>query len=410
MIKENVTFSLVLDKRTKKKNLTYPVKLRVTHNRDSRKYSTGYSFNESDFNRIMHKNPRGAYAERRAELETLKSKAIGIADTMRVFSFDEFFPRYTGKGGEPGLVFASFDSYIETLRREGRVSSAITYECARNSLKKFYRKETLVFNRIDVSFLKRYDTWMVKENNNSKTTVGIYLRCLRALYNKAIDAGYASRDFYPFGTDNHRKFQIPSSRNIKKSLNISDIEKIFRHVPESKTESLNRDIWLFSYLANGANIKDICLLKFKDIKNDRIVFSRAKTAENKKKSKPIVAILTEQLSDIIIRWGNKHDPSSYVFPFLSGDETPEEIRRKTGNLVRSINQSFEIISRKLELNTKVTTYTARHSFATILKRSGVPIAFISDALGHADLKTTESYLSGFEDDAIKDIVKNLIDF
>lgn len=410
MVKANTSLSLVLDKRSKKNDNTYPVKLRVIHNRDSRKYSTGFSNTEDDFRKIMRKNPRGTYAERRAELEALKNKAMEIIHSMRVFSFDEFYPRYTGKGGQPNQVFASFDAYIDDLKREGRVGSAITYECARNSLKKFYRKEKLQFKQIDVSFIKRYYGWMIKEKGNSRTTVGIYLRCLRALYNRAIHAGYVSRDFYPFGSDNHGKFQIPASSNVKKALTIADIEKIFKYEPASEQESQYRDIWLFSYLANGANIKDICLLKYKDIEEGRIVFWRAKTSDSKKKSKPIVALITDQLSEIIKRWGNSPDPDHYVFPFLKGNESPAEIKRVTNNLVRSINQVFERISDKLELSTKVTTYTARHSFATILKRSGVPVAFISDALGHADLKTTENYLSGFEDDAIKDIVKNLTNF
>jgi len=410
MVRENTTASIVLDKRTKKKNGTYPVKLRITHNRDSRKYNTGYSLTETDFNKVMQKNPRGQHGELKAELEALRKHAEGIIKNMKVFSFDEFYPRYTGKGGEPAQVYPGFASYVDDLKREERIGTAITYQCAMNSLKEFHPNEKLYFKNVDVAFVKRYANWMTKTKGNSNTTVGIYLRCLRTLYNKAIRSGYVNQECYPFGNSKHGKFHIPSSQNIKKALSLKDIEKIFKYHPRSERESLNRDVWIFSYLTNGANIKDICLLKYKDINNGRIVFRRAKTSGSDKKNKPIIAVKTPQIAEIIERWGNKPRPEKHVFPFLSGSETPEQIKQKTSNLVRSINQSLKRIARDLDIDANISTYTARHSFATILKRSGVPVAYISDALGHADLKTTENYLSGFEDDAMMDIAQNLTNF
>ncbi len=410
MVRDNTTASIVLDKRTKKKNDTYPVKLRITHNRDSRKYNTGYSLTETDFNKVMQKNPRGQHGEKKFELEALRKHAEGIIRNMLVFSFDEFYPRYTGKGGEPAQVYPGFTSYIEELKREERIGTAIAYQCAMNSFKEFHPNQKLYFKNVDVAFLKRYANWMIKHKGNSNTTVGIYIRSLRTLYNKAIRSGFVSQESYPFGNSKHGKYQIPSSRNVKKALSIKDIEKIFKYNPRSEKESLYRDVWIFSYLTNGANIKDICLLKYKDIKNDRIVFRRAKTSGSSKNSKHIVAVKTQQTADIIERWGNELKPENHVFPFFSGRETPEQIKQKTNNLVSSINQCLKRIARELNIDTNISTYTARHSFATILKRSGVPVAYISDALGHADQKTTENYLSGFEDDAIRDIAKNLTNF
>ena len=410
MIRENTTASMVLDKRTKKKNDTYPVKLRITHNRDSRKYYTGYNLTETDFDKVMQKKPRGQHAELKSELEALRKHAEGIIKNMKVFSFDEFYPRYTGKGGEPAQIYPAFTSYIDDLKREERIGTAITYQCAMKSFKEFHPNEKLYFRNVDVAFVRRYANWMRKTKGNSNTTVGIYLRCLRTLYNQAIRSGFVTQESYPFGNSKHGKFQIPSSQNVKKALSIKDIEKIFKYKPRSDREGLYRDIWIFSYLTNGANIKDICLLKYKDINRERIVFRRAKTSGSDKKNKPIVAVKTKEIAKIIERWGNEPKPKNHVFPFLSGGETPEQIKQKTNNLVSNINQSFKRIARDLDIDENISTYTARHSFATILKRSGVPVAYISDALGHADLKTTENYLSGFEYDSMMDIAQNLTNF
>ena len=68
------------------------------------------------------------------------------------------------------------------------------------------------------------------------------------------------------------------------------------------------------------------------------------------------------------------------------------------------------IGKGLGIDSKLTTYSARHSFATVLKRSGAPIEFISESLGHADLRTTETYLGSFEDSTRESFQKQLLNF
>jgi site-specific recombinase XerD len=95
---------------------------------------------------------------------------------------------------------------------------------------------------------------------------------------------------------------------------------------------------------------------------------------------------------------------------LSEDDSPAEELAKIKQATKTINKYMRRIGEKLEIDMKLTTYTARHSFATILKRSGAPIEFISESLGHKDLKTTENYLDSFEDDAKESYQKQLLNF
>jgi hypothetical protein len=112
---------------------------------------------------------------------------------------------------------------------------------------------------------------------------------------------------------------------------------------------------------------------------------------------------------IIDSWGNPPTPDSYIFPVLVGNESALVQKRKTQYLTRAINKRMAAVGEKLGIG-HISTYTARHSFATVLKRSGANIAYISESLGHSDLKTTENYLASFEREEREKNAKLLTEF
>jgi len=116
-----------------------------------------------------------------------------------------------------------------------------------------------------------------------------------------------------------------------------------------------------------------------------------------------------EMQTIIDRWGNDPQPDNYIFPVLKGGETPKQIKEKNRDLISATNRRLKDIGEKLNLGA-FSTYTARHSYATVLKRSGANIAFISESLGHNDLKTTENYLASFEKEERKKNAKKLTAF
>lgn len=144
------------------------------------------------------------------------------------------------------------------------------------------------------------------------------------MYNEAAEAGLARKDkSYPFG---RRKYQIPSSRKVKKALELSDIEKIY-YFDESKlsrSEKWCRDLWLFSYFANGMNPKDIANLRYANIQDGYLLFERAKTERSLREDPKVITIyVSEDMQAIIERWGNKPAlPSQYIFPILEANLSP----------------------------------------------------------------------------------------
>ena len=246
-------------------------------------------------------------------------------------------------------------------------------------------------------------------NGNSITTVGIYLRSLRTLFNIEIAEGLLTKEYYPFGK---RNYEIPTSNNVKKALTLKDIGTIYKHKlePGSPAERA-RDYWIFMYLCNGINVKDLCLLKYDNIKGDVLEFERAKTIRTKRKVESIRVTLTDYINRIVKKWGrNKNDGSTYIFPVLEKGLTAERERQLIQQLTQVINTHMKDVAKALEITKDVTTYAARHSFASVLQRSGVSKEFISEALGHTNVKTTQNYLAGFEDEHKKEITKALTAF
>lgn len=407
---EDVITGIILDTRRKKKDGTYPVKLRLTYLRKQKYYPTKYSFTEEEFEKIMQMRPPKKYKEVQVKLQAIEARANKVLEKMPAFSFNLFQELFTDGRAKVSIdyqnVYAAFDRYIEDLNLDGSVGTAKLYESGKRSLQAFHK--VLYFADITPKFLKEYENWML-DRGKSYSTIGIYTRQLRTIFNMAIDEGHVDRKLYPFG---RRKYQTPTGRNVKKALVIEDIKKIFTYKPETESEAMYRDFWIFSYLANGINVKDMIRLKYKDIHDGKIVFLREKTKKsNRVKPKPISVPLTPEIENIINKWGNQDkSQSNYVFDYLSDDTNPEQELAIKRQLIKQINKYIRKIATKVGIEKDVTTYVARHSFVTVLKRSGASLEFISEAVGHSNLRTTEGYADSFEDDIKNHFAKALTDF
>jgi integrase/recombinase XerD len=408
--KKDHSTGIYLDTRRTEKEGLYPVKLRITYKRQSRLYKTPFYLTEDEFTKVMGKKPRDEYKDLRQEFSNIEQNAEDIIKSLRSFSFEVFRRRLFAETGDQGNIFSAFKDYIGELNEKDRIGNSSVYTAAKHSLEKFHPRNVLNFYEINATFLKRYEKHMI-DNGHSGTTVAIYARCIRRLYNRAIREGHANIKEYPFGREADQ-YQIPEPKNIKKALPIADIKKIFNYDPEgSVIKSYSRDIWVFSYLCNGINMKDICLLKYSDLSKDSIIFKRAKTIQTKKKNVSIEVPRTHEINEIIDRWGQKPaNPKTFIFPVLVDGLTSKQQQGRIRQVTKQVNKYIREISESLNIEADVTTYTARHSFATILKKAGVNISYISEALGHSDLKTTQSYLGSFENEEKVKIATHLINF
>jgi len=406
-----VTTAIILDTRKKRKDETYTVKLRVTYNRTQKYYPLGVHLTPDEWEKTLQPNPRGDNKDNKVFFNKIEHRAIEVIKELDPFSFQAFEKKFNQKAAPKKDVLYLLQEYSEELTQQERLTTAESYRSALKSFKEFNkdsRKTRLMLADITPEWLSKYEKWMV-ENESSITTIGIYLRNLRTIINKAIEEGNLSNEFYPFGK---RKYQIPSGKNIKKALTLNDIKKILEYQTATPAEEKAKDLWLFSYLCNGANIKDIAKLQYKNINSKNLTFIRSKTERaTKSNQKPIVVMLLPEIRAIIDKWGvMPKEPETYVFGIISETDSPQAVLAKIKQATKTINKYMKRIGESLGFDLVLTTYSARHSFATVLKRSGAPIEFISESLGHKDLRTTENYLDSFEDEVKESFQKKLLDF
>lgn len=342
----------------------------------------------SDFERIQNSSVRKELRILEDKITHWENKAKNIIHQLDPFSFDEFKSLLFKESISIPDVYVLLDKRIGDLISEGRVSTSRVYRDTQNSLMKFKSKLNIV--EITPEFLKKYEAWMVSKGK-SITTIGIYLRHLRSIYNQAMDAGIIDHKHYPFG-----KTGIP--RNIKKALTIEQIKSIIDYtVEEGPNQQLAKDMWLLSYYCNGMNIKDILSLRFGNLQSDAIQFERIKTSSTDQNPKPIMVSLIPEAKAIIERWKKKkRSEDDYVFPFIKKSMTEDE--KMKNQFIKTVNKYMKRIGNETGYDKPLTTYAARHSYATILKRPGAPLGFISEALGYKSLQTTEAYLDSFEDE------------
>ncbi|WP_315819354.1 site-specific integrase [Paraflavitalea speifideaquila] len=320
--------------------------------------------------------------------------------------YDNRFPIFRLPKPEPDTILAVFLFYISKLLNEHRIRTAAHYQTTYNVLARF--SGNVRFVDINVIYLKRFEAWML-EHKYSKTTVGIYTRCLRALFNEAIFQGIIKGKA---ATPSAAGFTNPYFEEHQKALTLEDVSKIYYYQPQSERERKAKDFWLFSYLANGINPTDIMHLKYKNIEGEYLVFERAKTVNSTRLDpRPITVFVSDDLQKIIDYWGNKDkNPENYIFPWMEHNITPLRQVELCELFVQAINDWMRKIRKKLGIEKKVTTYVARHTFSTILKRSGVSTEFIQESLGHTSMKTTESYLDSFEKSVKKEYSLKLVAF
>lgn len=164
-----------------------------------------------------------------------------------------------------------------------------------------------------MSYLNQYEQWMVNERKRSRTTVGIKLRSLRAVFNEAIENGIIRRDkSYPFG---RRRYQLPTSRNVKKALDLAEVQKIYEFEPATVDERRAKDFWLFCYFANRMNPKDFAQLQNKNIDGEYL--------SCRVNPKTITAYINEDMRRIIETYGNPDKrPDTFIFSIIEEADNP----------------------------------------------------------------------------------------
>ena len=401
-IMEKPTLTYLFDTRYKLLDGSYPLKLTVYYGRQKNRYKTPFKATQEVYDRLLSNRLRDESTKllKRQTVSWL-DKQTQIAESIVPFTFADFENIfYADKKRSRRIqlndeVSSIYQNHIEALKEEGRISTASSYQDSLTSMLTF--KKNLKVSQITPDFLKSYEKWMT-DKGRSLTTVGMYLRALRTIFNLAIENEVIDASKYPF-----KKYTIPAPQKISRTLKKDEIKQIINYTAKRDSDAIALDYWVFSFISNGMNFKDIALLKYENIKGDFIEFRRAKTKRTtKNNSLPIMVPLDDSLLDIIRKRGNKSKKKEdYIFPILKHGLTPQQEYDHIKTFVRNTNKKLTRVGLELGLSLKVTSYVARHCFATIQKNNNAPLAYISEALGHSNLKTTQNYFGRFEDEGLK---------
>jgi len=415
--------SLYLDTRKSKKNTSdlFPVKLQIysTITKKQKFYPTGVDLQKDVFDDIFNteKNVRGEKNELKIYLQSIVSRANEVAKNIDNFTFEVFEKKmFRSKDANISIEY-HYKNKIKTLKSFDQISTASNYDSSLKSLGTFLdsnsksKIQNLTFYDITSGWLNKYESFMINDKDKSRTTVSMYLRALRTIFNDAINENEIKQETYPFGKGKG-KYQIPTTTGKKKALTLQQLKILYEAKTETPEQEKAKDFWFFSYACNGMNIKDIALLKYKNIDGDRIKYYRAKTINTKKGNLKEINIFINEYSRSII---NKYQdvntkPDQIVFPIVKNTDDATEQKRKIKNFVSLINLHFNKIAKREGIAFKISSYWARHSFATVSIQKGASMEFISEALNHSSLNVTKGYFAGFEDETKKEFSKNIMNF
>ena len=402
------TVEVVCYKSKPLKDGTFPLMLRVTKDRKRKYVSLGLSLHEKfwDFEKGKPKRncPNKEQIERLIAAKTAEYNDLIVEMTaqQREYTVETLVSHFHNQV-RCATVVELYDKLIDDMKPGGKLGKARLYKNSRTTLLKFTGQRLQIpFSDIDAVWLRRYENWL-RTSGCGDTTISQLFRTLRSVFNKAVELQLVKRDYYPFDTYKVSKFD---TRTKKRAITKEDVRKVIALDLSQgyPSERLARDIFVFSYFGAGINFADIALLKYGNVRDGRVQYVRKKTG------KPINFLLTEEMRNIIVKYQQQgQTDEDYIFPILDRrvHRTEQQRYDRTHKVLTNTNRWLRKIGQRVGIE-HLTTYVARHTFATVLKRSGVNIAIISESLGHSDLSTTQIYLDSFENSQIDAAMQHLL--
>ncbi|UAY53209.1 site-specific integrase [Ferruginibacter albus] len=397
-MKTNIT--IAMDFRRKKKDGTYPLVLHLGHNRSSTTIPLNISIKETDWdddNKVIKKSYKGTDSVDRLNnmLQKKRSDAMDIifklteAGILQNLSKVEIRNRIE-KENSSGSFFDFAKQVIKDLIGAGRLGTARSFKGVVAILKTFNNEKDLAFKDITHNFLTRLENKHLAKGH-SYNGLAVYMRSIRSIFNKAVNAGVIDKDPYPF-----QNYKIKTVPTQKRALDVDLLQTIItKRIPKTVSCFHARNYFVASYMMYGMNFSDMAHLKKSDIINGRIQYRRKKT------SKLYDIKITPSLDKILQYYISQSGDRPYVFPIIKRDtallqDKDVEWARKRYNI------QLKEVAKLCKIEQNLTSYVSRHSFATQAMLLEVPLIAVSTMLGHSSLKTTEIYLKSLPNNILDD--------
>ena len=404
--------------------------LRVVHGNQSRSVTTSYRVwpGEWDGDRRRLVVLRGS-SERKQYISDYEdcmsydlSRMEGIIREVEkegAYTVDEIMLRYRAiMSGNSVRVYA--EKLAIDLECRGRERTARAYRTAATRFIRFNGGRDVKLEHITAGMISDFQQ-ALKNEGCSMNTISFYMRVLRAIYNKAVDEKRVRRRMEtPFagvytGVTSTRKLALtpqelaqlaefdPTAAYAESHKTKNSGEEASALVlPESLQQALA--MFLFCYHARGMCFVDMAYLKRSDIKRDVIRYRRRKTGQ----------IIEIKILPTMRRTLDYFAPitagSEYLFPIITNPDKAHRLQYESGLMLQ--NQRLKRIAALAGIDKRLSTRCARHSWATVAKGAGLPLAVISEGLGHSNQKTTQIYLNSLEQsilDRASQLVSEAID-
>jgi integrase/recombinase XerD len=394
----------VLNTRRIKDDGTFPIVFRITYQGSSRDLPTGISCKEIEWDsrkkliKPLNSNLkvliqrldelRLKYQERILEYEKRLLDATSTVQQIREF--------LVGKTEVTQTLEEFWLQEIESQRKAHKYGNAQSYYSAYRGVKAIMNLN-IQFKQVDIIWLNKLQQNLLNKGVK-QTSVSVYMRSLRALYNKAIDFGLVEASMYPF-----RRFKIKTGTTSPRSLSLEELSKFFHADVDKKAPVFH--YWNYAkliFLLRGMNFTDLALLRRDNLKNGRLFYHRAKT-----KKLYSVELLPEVLS--ILEHYNDENRIT-LFPILSNNEFLNKSALPTllAQYRKNCNKSLIKLGKSLNLSEKLTTYVFRYSHANACKSLGYSKDLISESLGHGyGLAVSSAYLENYNIELIDEMNKKV---
>lgn len=295
---------------------------------------------------------------------------------------------------------------IGMLKREGKFPAMHVYACTLRSYEKFcaeerYPKNTTASLSMQEIFtperLKEYEDWLAGQQS-SPNTISTYMRTLQAVYNRWMSPGIEGYNPVLF-KDVYTKVES----RTKRALTAEQMEQL-RNTDFSVLTLRQQQVltyFLLMFMLRGMPFIDLAHLLKSDLRNRRITYRRHKTG------KLMVVDVPPDAMRLLQKYRDKTD-SEYLFPLLHGGLFMEEHHHRYQETLRHFNRELARLMKQLLPGVSVSSYTARHTWATLAYHSGVPVGLISQSLGHSSIRVTMTYLKPFDAEVIDRINRQVI--
>lgn len=273
---------------------------------------------------------------------------------------------------------------INELHKAGKIRTAETYRTTLNRFNDFLEGREVLFTEITVSLIDQFDKYLIKRNL-SRNIISFYMRILRAVFNRGVDKGWTGQR-RPF-----RHVYTGVDKTRKRAVTIQVIRRLYgMDLVGNPDLAMARDIFLFSFFARGMSFIDMAYLSRDDLDKGLLHYTRHKTGQE-------LCIRWEPvLQEIVDRY--PPNPNGFLLPII--DKQGHDFHKQYKSAIQKINKSLAKISDRLNLDTPLTTYVARHSWATIAYSRNVPLSLISEGMGHDSERTTRIYLASVSNSGV----------